>query len=122
MATTALQDANEVGATFRRFQQETNGDVLAASILTHAAIIAGQSGQTPADRLFDVPKAAARLSVSERTVRELVAAGKLDCVRIGKGRGKILFSNEHLTSFLENTEGVPTLKSTSTKQRRYLGL
>lgn len=48
-----------------------------------------------------VKKAAERLEVSAATIYNLVAAGKLCCVRVGVGRGAIRILEEHIAEFLQ---------------------
>lgn len=53
-----------------------------------------------------VKQAAEKLEVSSATVYSLVASGKLQCYRIGNGRGAIRISEEHISAFLKTAEPV----------------
>jgi excisionase family DNA binding protein len=50
---------------------------------------------------------AARLEVSQTTVYQLIAAGKLRCTRHGLGRGCIRITDEQLADYLKRAEAVP---------------
>jgi excisionase family DNA binding protein len=54
--------------------------------------------------MYTVQDAATRLMVSAALVYELVALGKLPCYRIGRGRGAIRISEEHIQSYLKSVE------------------
>lgn len=55
-----------------------------------------------APQLLTVLQAAARLGVSDDTIRVLVAKGKLSCVRVGIGeqKSRIRFTEEQLAAYV----------------------
>lgn len=50
--------------------------------------------------------AATKLEVSQATVYNLVAAGRLRCIRVGMGRGTIRILETHIEEFLAGAEPV----------------
>jgi excisionase family DNA binding protein len=54
------------------------------------AITNGQGGQRqqygngPVERLLTLPELAERLQLSEKTIRRMIAGGRLPCVRLGR--------------------------------------
>jgi excisionase family DNA binding protein len=58
-----------------------------------------------------VREAATRLEVSSGTVYALVAAGKLNCHRVGLGRGAIRIAEEHLVEYLAGSGPVRTISA-----------
>lgn len=57
-----------------------------------------------APTLRDVAFAAAALTLSESTVYELVKRKQIGFVRVGLGRGKIRFKDEHIEAYLASRE------------------
>lgn len=70
--------------------------------------------------LFTVKEIADRLRVSQQTVRNLVASGKLPSVRIGNGRGTIRIPNDGVEAYLERQ--LQAGGRTSTKGNRRTGI
>jgi excisionase family DNA binding protein len=60
-----------------------------------------------------IRQAAARLEVSPATVYNLVAEGKLRCVRIGVGRGVIRILDEHIAEYLGAAAPKPAMAPVS---------
>lgn len=57
------------------------------------------------EALFLVSEIAARLRCSLSNVYNLIAAGKLRCYRVGRGRGAIRVSERHIQEYLDSSEG-----------------
>ena len=55
-----------------------------------------------------VRQAAAKLEVSQATIYNLIAAGKLRCERHGLGRGCIRISEDQLAAYRVVAAGVPS--------------
>jgi excisionase family DNA binding protein len=52
--------------------------------------------------LLTAKQAAERLTLSARSVHDLVASGKLRAVRIGPGEGRVRFTPEDLEAYLQS--------------------
>jgi excisionase family DNA binding protein len=68
-----------------------------------------QESQSGENLAMTVKQAAAKLEVSVATTYALVAAGKLNCVRIGLGRGAIRITDDHIAEYLSQTQPMPSL-------------
>jgi excisionase family DNA binding protein len=58
--------------------------------------------------LLTVVQAASRLGISPSTIYQLVAARRIEHLRIGNGRGGIRFTNELLAAYLESCRVEPS--------------
>jgi len=58
------------------------------------------------DDVMDITEAAALLRCSERTIRRMVASGKLAARRLGESdRGELRFSRKRLQEWVDSAEG-----------------
>lgn len=73
--------------------------------------------------LLTTKDVAKQLAVSERTVRDLYAAGKLAAYRVGNGRGVLRFSQESIDTYLREyaSGGGGEPESITPIRRRLLG-
>ncbi len=68
-------------------------------------------------QMLTVDQAAERLNVSVKTIRNLIASGKLGHYRIGSGRGVIRISEEALDRHLADCEVRESDSPTSPRRR-----
>lgn len=55
-------------------------------------------------KFLDIPTVARALERSEMTVRRLVKRGEIGYLRIGQGRGRIMFLQRHLDEYMARCE------------------
>lgn len=55
-----------------------------------------------------VPEAAARLGMSTFTLRLAMRHGEIGYIRLGVGRGRIIFQQRHLDEYMRRREVAPT--------------
>ena len=69
-----------------------------------------------------VKEVAARLSVAPSMIYALVASGRLQCYRLGKGKGVLRFEERHVTDYLGGTEPAPPVPPPSRLNLKHLSL
>lgn len=80
-------------------------DAIADRLAERVAALVEVARQPPP--LLDLDGAAARLNVSPRTVRALVADGEIPVIRIGTGRGVVRFDPTAVEAFIRrNARGL----------------
>ncbi|REJ65586.1 MAG: DNA-binding protein [Planctomycetota bacterium] len=112
-------ECDSVSAAFKRFHEETGGDVASAAMLTLGAIMAGRQEEAVEKQFFTVTEAAEWLNISERALRDLMADDSIRFHRLGSGRGTIRFTLKNLQDYVDVTASPPP-KPTTAKQRKYL--
>ena len=58
------------------------------------------SGTTTNRETLDTKRAAMRLGISDFTLRRMVAKQEITFVRLGSGRGRLAFDEQHLADYL----------------------
>lgn len=83
----------------------SNGDLLAnvTDLVTHA-IRRVQRGSEIAPRLLDIDDAARYLAMSDKGVRELIAAGELSYIQKLPGRSPYLIDRQDLDRWIERSK------------------
>lgn len=86
---------SNVEPRFRYFRELADGDTTAAAVL----VLAESMNEKTAAPALKVAEAAARLSVSQATVYDLINSGRLPSHRIGGGRGTLRIRAADLQAF-----------------------
>lgn len=104
---------------FRKFLEITNGDPVAAAVLTHAATMERLGGmKDAAPARLSVSDVAKELQVSPGKVRSWIHSGQLRAANLTNGpRPRFVVAPEDLEAFLQSRQNAPT---TQPKPKRRL--